>query len=255
PVAGSVEDMKGRVREIVEEYVSAPKQDRIPWRGMNANVPVQESQKSFSLPRTPEQRTQPEHNGGWQRPTLLQVFDTYILMPDADGYIVVDQHAAHERIQYEKVKRSFGRQGAGSQGLLVPEKIDLTAREASLAEGLIPELAAIGIEVEAFGGGSFLIRSKPLFMDKIDIKEVVLGLISEMEDSDLKAKAEELREKVYQLIACKSAVKANQRLHPEAMARLIQQLFECETPYACAHGRPTVIRYGANELEKLFKRK
>ena len=106
-----------------------------------------------------------------------------------------------------------------------------------------------------FGGGSFLIRSKPLFLDKVDIKEVVLGVIADMDESDIKGRVEDLREKVYQIIACKSAVKAGQRLHPEAMKRLVAQLFECEMPYTCAHGRPTVIRFGLSELEKMFKRK
>lgn len=185
----------------------------------------------------------------------VQVADSYIIIPAGDGYMVIDQHAAHERIQYEKVKASHGSLGPGTQGLLVPERLDLTAKEAALMDAVMPELAAIGIEVEHFGGTSFLIRSKPLFLDKVDIKEVVLGIISDLDVSDAKAGVEELREKVYQLMACKSAVKAGQRLHPEAMNRLVKQLFECEMPFTCAHGRPTAVKFGLTDLEKLFKRK
>ncbi len=185
----------------------------------------------------------------------MQVLDSYIIARSADGFILIDQHAAHERIQYEKVKARYGRQGEASQGLLVPERIELTAKEAALLEAVLPELKAIGIEAEAFGGGNFLIRSKPLFLDKSDIKEVVLGLAGELETADVKGRADELREKICKSVACKSAVKAGKKLHPHAMERLIEALFACEMPYTCAHGRPTVIKFGLNELEKMFKRK
>ncbi len=185
----------------------------------------------------------------------MQVLDSYIIARSADGFILIDQHAAHERIQYEKVKARYGRQGEASQGLLVPERIELTAKEAALLEAVLPELGALGIEAEAFGGGSFLIRSKPLFLDKADIKEVVLGIASELESADVKGRADELREKICKSVACKSAVKAGKKLHPHAMERLIEQLFACEMPFTCAHGRPTVIKFGLNELEKMFKRK
>ena len=92
-------------------------------------------------------------------------------------------------------------------------------------------------------------------MEKVDIKDLIQAILSDLETSGVRGKAEDLRESLYQTIACKAAVKAGQKLHPEAMARLIQQLFACGSPFTCAHGRPTVIKYSAGELEKLFKRK
>ncbi len=246
----------GTVREIPVQFASH-------YEGWN-HVPVfypspfgrgagGEGERQERMPLRAERSFAPSPESFHEFP--MQVLDSYIIAKSADGFILIDQHAAHERVQYEKVKARFGRQGEASQGLLVPERIELTAKEAALLEAVLPELKALGIEAEAFGGGSFLIRSKPLFLDKADIKEVVLGLVSELESSDVKGKADELREKICKSVACKSAVKAGKKLHPHAMERLMEQLFACEIPYTCAHGRPTAIKFGLNELEKLFKRK
>ena len=244
-----------RVREATEAYVS--RTDTHP----SAYFPTREPhQEAFSLPRPvyrpaqhdTDRTAEPEPH---HRRNLMQVADSYIVVPEADGYLLIDQHAAHERIQYERVKAAHANK-TGSQGLLVPERLDLTPREAAVMEGIITELNEAGIEVEAFGGGSYLIRSKPLFMEKADVKEVVIGVLSEISEAGgAKGKVEEVRERVYQMIACKAAVKAGRRLHPEAMERLVTQLFSCEMPYTCAHGRPTVVKYSLTEIEKLFKRK
>jgi DNA mismatch repair protein MutL len=185
----------------------------------------------------------------------MQVADSYILVSAADGYIIIDQHAAHERIQYDRIKKSHGSSGQMSQGLLVPETIELTPKEAALMDSILPRLTEMGIDVEHFGGTSYVIRSKPLFIEKADVREVVMGVLSELMDEGAPSNVDELTDRVYQLMACKSAVKAGQRLHPEAMARLIRQLFECDMPYTCAHGRPTAIKVDVSELEKMFKRK
>jgi len=248
---------KDRVREAVDTYMSTTEGKRDFWP-RSEYAPRQESlvlPRGKSAPSDPERHEHAVSPAAPQYPQALQVADSYIIIPADDGYMVIDQHAAHERVQYEKVKAGYGKKGPGSQGLLVPEKLDLSAKEAALMEGILPELNAIGIEAESFGGGSFLIRSRPLFLGNSDIKEVVLGILSDMDESDVKGKVEDLREKVYQLMACKSAVKAGQRLHPEAINRLIRQLFDCEMPYTCAHGRPTVVKFGMGELEKMFKRK
>lgn len=254
---GVGETYREGIRDAVGSYMSGlhRQDDRYVGRYQE---PVQRTMKLSSgtrpAPAAPEQG---ERAGYPHYPASqpVQIADSYIILPSDDGYILIDQHAAHERVQYEKVKASHGKTGPGTQGLLVPERLDLTAKEAALMDAVMPELKAIGIEVEHFGGTSFLIRSKPLFLDKADIKEVVLGIISDLDVSDAKAGVEEFREKVYQLMACKSAVKAGQRLHPEAMTRLVKQLFECEMPYTCAHGRPTAVKFGLADLEKLFKRK
>ncbi|HLB25155.1 MAG TPA: hypothetical protein VJM83_02380, partial [Nitrospirota bacterium] len=251
-------DNREGVREAVESYIADARPDRFSHFAGRDHQPTQERMR---LPQEWRDRPDAAHapetaSSAYTHfePYPMQVADSYIIVPSDEGYMVIDQHAAHERVQYEKVKARH-KDGAGSQGLLVPEGLDLTAKEAALMRGLVPELAATGIEVEDFGGGSFLIRSKPLFLEKADIKEIVLGILADVEDSDVRGKAEGLREKVFQLIACKSAVKAGVRLHPEAMKRLISQLFACEMPYTCAHGRPTVIKFSMSELEKMFKRK
>ncbi len=250
PDAG--EAWRERVRGAVESYMEngAGGQDRPYIHAPEAR------QQPMPLPRPgPAERRPTEPVQELPCKTAMQVADSYIIIPTEEGYMVIDQHAAHERIQYERVKKGFGKKGPGSQGLLVPERLTLAPREAALMDGIIGELNEIGIEVEHFGGTDYIIRSKPLFLEKSDVREVVLGILSEMDDADVSGGVEELREKVYQVMACKSAVKAGQRLHPEAMARLVRQLFECDMPFTCAHGRPTVISYGLSELERLFRRK
>ena len=242
----------GKVREAAAPF--APPSAWPPANYRDAeSFPVYERQERIALHT--ERNVHPEPEREFSREFPMQVMDSYIIARREDGFILIDQHAAHERVQYEKVKARFGKHGESSQGLLVPERIEITAKEAALLEAVLPELKELGIDAEPFGGGSFLIRSKPLFLEKADIKEVVLGLVSELESSDVKGKAEELREKICKSVACKSAVKAGKKLHPYAMERLIEQLFSCEMPYTCAHGRPTVIKFGLNELEKMFKRK
>ncbi len=245
----------GSVREAPAPF-APPSELALPltYRDIAESVPVYEHRQE-RIPLHTERNVHPEPEREFSREFPMQVMDSYIIARREDGFILIDQHAAHERVQYEKVKARFGKHGESSQGLLVPERIELTAKEAALLEAVLPELKELGIDAEPFGGGSFLIRSKPLFLEKTDIKEVVLGLVSELESADVKGKAEELREKICKSVACKSAVKAGKKLHPYAMERLVEQLFSCEMPYTCAHGRPTVIKFGLNELEKMFKRK
>lgn len=254
---GVAEPYREAVREAAEGFMSAAgrSQDRY---ARAYPEPVQRTMKLPGGTRPVSRDNEPVSGTGTPHhyhAQPVQVADSYIIIPAEDGYMVIDQHAAHERVQYEKVKASHGRLGAGSQGLLVPERLDLTARESALMEAVMPELVEMGIEVEAFGGTSYIIRSKPFFLEKSNIRDVVMGILAEMDDADVKAGVEELREKVYQLMACKSAVQAGQKLHPEAMNRLVRQLFDCEMPFTCAHGRPTAVKFGLADLEKLFKRK
>jgi DNA mismatch repair protein MutL len=244
----------GTVREASAPFAPPSGWPPVTYRDDAGSFPVYEHRQE-RIPLHTERNLHPEPEREMGREFPMQVLDSYIIARGEDGFILIDQHAAHERVQYEKVKARFGKHGESSQGLLVPERIELTAKEAALLEAVLPELKELGIDAEPFGGGSFLIRSKPLFLEKADIKEVVLGLVSELESADVKGKAEELREKICKSVACKSAVKAGKKLHPYAMERLIEQLFACEMPYTCAHGRPTVIKFGLNELEKMFKRK
>jgi len=245
-----------RVREAVSDYVGAA--DR--RSAFFGKTPDAHTQERFRLPakKRPEPdaasidaATETRHDTG--RP--IQIADSYIIVPEEDGYMVIDQHAAHERIQYDRIKKTHGASGQMSQGLLVPVTLELSAKEAALMDSILPRLNDMGIEVEHFGGTSYVIRSKPLFLDKADVREVVTGVISELMDEGAPSNVDELTDRVFQLMACKSAVKAGQRLHPEAMLRLVKQLFECEMPYTCAHGRPTALKISVNELEKMFKRK
>jgi DNA mismatch repair ATPase MutL len=237
------------VREPRDTYISSSegKRDYYPTRDYSQSIP---KQQNFTLPRIQSERREwkpdeTRHHEPSGQSAPLQVADTYIVVPSEDG-MVIDQHAAHERISNEKVAR-HGKLGHGRRAL---SPYSLTHGKRGRADGGILELNDIGIEAEHFGGGSFLIRSKPLFMDKVDIKEASRSSLTSRRPTSRAGLRTCARR--YQLIACKSAVKAGQRLHPRRYCGSYSS-FECESPYTCAHGRPTVIKFGIVSWRKFSK--
>lgn len=167
---------------------------------------------------------------------------------------MIDQHAAHERINYEYYYELFGRPHEASQELLVPITLEFTPSEADLLKGRLPYLEQVGVYMEAFGGNTFLVRAYPHWFpsgeEKQIIDEMTEWVLSEKKSVDLA----KLREKSSTLCSCKASIKANQSLSKVEMEALLDRLSQCKIPYTCPHGRPIVISFSTYELEKLFKR-
>lgn len=183
------------------------------------------------------------------------VFATYILATDDVYFYIIDQHAAHERIYYEKFVTSYleeGYSGATSQLLAVGIVIDLTPQEETLIENKMRILQTLGFEIENFGPGSVIIRGVPDFMN---MEEAEIFARNVIEDTDENA---DIRNQIAidKLItkSCKSAVKANDYLTDEEVACLLNTLSNCKNPYSCPHGRPTIIKFSKYEMERMFKR-
>jgi DNA mismatch repair protein MutL len=181
-----------------------------------------------------------------------QVGGIYILAAAPDGeLIIIDQHAAHERIFYEQVSRSMAARHA--QELLVPAIIHRPPKDAAILRELVPVLAQEGVVIEDFGSGSFLVRAVPAVMGKIEGPELIDDLVSDLLSSD-PAHSVSDRERITRIIACRSAIKAGTVCTLEQCQRIVNQLRATQSPFTCPHGRPTMVRFSRAKLDEMFKR-
>jgi len=185
-----------------------------------------------------------------------QLHENYIVAQTEDGIVLVDQHAAHERLVYERFKAQMREGGVTSQGLLVPEIIDMNdVRAAALLEksALFQKL---GLEIEAFGQGSIAVRSTPAILTgKIDVHRLVNDIADELEDQDSSILLEEKLNAVLSTMACHGSVRSGRRLSIEEMNALLRKMEETENSGHCNHGRPTYISLSLKDIEKLFHRR
>ena len=189
------------------------------------------------------------------RPELLQVHNSFILAETRDGLIIVDQHAAHERILFERIIRRFDEETAAGQRLLFPLTLQLTKQEVDVVLSVSGLLRTLGFEVEPFGTDALLVQSVPSPHRYFDAERCLREMVDELtHGSDLMRSARNQNERVAMSFACKAAIKAGQSLSPEEMQELFDQLFATELPYHDIHGRPTVVRLGLTELERKFGR-
>jgi DNA mismatch repair protein MutL len=183
-----------------------------------------------------------------------QFRDMYILCESGDGLILIDQHAAHERILFEQLKNRFKDAKKTSQKLLIPETIDLGYREGKILERLIPDLNDLGLEMAPFGGDTFVVKAVPLLLKNKEIKPLVIDMVEKIAQIGFTSGMEEVLDQCLELMACHGAIRANQRLSDKEIEKLLHQLDACDQPSNCPHGRPTWIRWSFKDLEKLFKR-
>jgi len=192
---------------------------------------------------------------GVPRARLFQVLRTYIFAEARDGLIIVDQHSAHERILYERLMRAFSAGGQESQRLLFPLTIRLTPAECDQVRELSGLLARSGFEVEDFGTDTVIVHATPNPHPYFDAERAFREMIRELtEGSELVRSARNQHERIAKTFACKSAIKAGQALSHAEMEELFDQLFATELPHHDVHGRPTIVRLSAGELERRFGR-
>jgi DNA mismatch repair protein MutL len=179
----------------------------------------------------------------------------YVLMENADGLVLVDQHAAHERILFEELRRRMEEQGVPTQKLLLPQTFDVPPRDADWIERNLSILQRMGIGIESFGPGTFKIDSLPSFLDVSDPAQFMRKVIDDLKSASNNASAMRLGEDMIAKSVCRHAVKANDPLRYPEVEKLIRDLLDCDLPYCCPHGRPTMIQISLVELEKKFGRK
>ena len=179
----------------------------------------------------------------------------YVLMENAEGLVLVDQHAAHERILFEELRRRMETRGVPSQRLLLPQVIELAPRDAEWVERNVATLQKMGLGVEEFGRHSFRLESLPPFLSGADPARLLQDVIDSLKSASNSSSPLRLGEEMIAKTVCRHAVKANDQLREPEVEKLIRDLLECELPYCCPHGRPTMIQISLGELEKKFGRK
>jgi DNA mismatch repair protein MutL len=179
----------------------------------------------------------------------------YVLIENASGLVLVDQHAAHERILFEQMLRRMQSQGVPSQKLLIPLTLHVGPRDADWLMNNRQTLEKAGIELESFGSGSFKIDALPTFLKAADPTQLIHDIIDDLQDTDAQNARMRLGEDMVAKTVCRHAVKANDALREPELQKLVEDLLACELPYCCPHGRPTMIQISYAELEKKFGRK
>ena len=182
-----------------------------------------------------------------------QVHKTYIISQTQEGFVVVDQHAAHERLTYEKMMENFGLHPQ-TQLLLMPEIVDLKPEEVTLLNTRAPELKELGWVIDPFGVDSVAVRELPALLDKTDIPKTIQDLVDTLRDFDDTVLLKDKMKDICARLACHGSVRAGRTLSLEEMNALLRQMEACGTSGQCIHGRPTYIELKLKDIEKLFNR-
>lgn len=246
-VAGNVKNTFVPTQAAAEE----PTQDKI-----NKLTESIASSAPVPLP-TPEPTASPVTNPwGFARENvrvLGQIFDTYILAESGETMIIADQHAAHERLKYEELKKDLAKNQVVSQLLLVPVTVELTANEYVVFEENAARFAEMGFEIEDFGGNTLLVRATPEALDTDELQSLIIELIDRFSDTGATIMTEKMERALY-TIACKAAVKANHKYSIKELETLLNAVLDLGNINTCPHGRPIIITMSKKELEKEFKR-
>ena len=183
-----------------------------------------------------------------------QVFDTYWLIQFEDKLFIIDQHAAHEKVKYERLMKQFHEKSVISQRLMPPIIVSLTGQEESILHTYEDAFAQLGFEIEAFGGNEYALRSVPVDLYGCSERELFLAVLDELsQETGNRGSFQVIEEKIASM-SCKAAVKGNNRLSIQEAEQLIDELLTLDNPYNCPHGRPTIIIMTETDLEKKFKR-
>jgi DNA mismatch repair protein MutL len=185
---------------------------------------------------------------------FLQVHDSYIVEQTEDGFIIIDQHALHERILYERLHDRIQNSKLESQRLLVPESIEVTDAQVDVIKTNAELIEKLGIELVPFGPRVYAIQAFPTLLARAEIADFVRDLIDLLTDKGVSFDAERLLDEVLNMAACKAAIKAGQRLSDSEIAQLLADRQRVEYSDRCPHGRPTTIKFSLSDLEKQFKR-
>jgi DNA mismatch repair protein MutL len=184
-----------------------------------------------------------------------QVHETYIVAETEDGLVVVDQHAAHERLVYERMKQALAGSGVERQVLLIPEVVELPGDRAERLLARAEELKSLGLLVEPFGAGAVAVRETPALLGAVDARALVGDLAEEIAELGEHLALKEKLAEVCGTMACHGSVRAGRRLNVEEMNALLRQMERTPNSGQCNHGRPTYVELKRADIERLFGRR
>lgn len=184
---------------------------------------------------------------------IVQLKNSYILAQSAEEFYLIDQHAAHERILYEEVKARLDGADATAQKLLFPETVEFSPEEEEVVEEHIEDIRRVGFDIRKFGERTYVVEAVPALLREGAKQALLAEIVDEI--IELRSKSEDMRHVIAASVACKAALKAGDRLNDDEVDSLIRRLFETRMPFACPHGRPTMIRLSWEEIERRFLRR
>ncbi len=184
-----------------------------------------------------------------------QLHETYVIAQTADGIVIVDQHAAHERLVYERMKRALESGGVARQPLLIPEIVELDPAEVDRVASRAGELAELGLVVEAFGPDAVMVRELPAVLGLADAKGLIRDLADDIAETGNALSLKERLEEISGTLACHTSVRAGRRLSAEEMNALLREMEATPHSGQCNHGRPTYVELKLSDIERLFGRR
>jgi len=239
--------------------------------GNYANAPprpsaglYQQAQQQYApLPELDQAPTARNYDGIEEAPTADhplgvargQLHETYIVAQTEDGIVIVDQHAAHERLVEERIKADIAEQGVRRQGLLIPEVVEMDEISAHHLTSRADELAELGLVLEAFGEGSVVVRETPALLGEVNVKGLLRDLADDLAEADEAIALKSRIGEVCATMACHGSVRAGRRLNAEEMNALLREMEATPHSGQCAHGRPTYVELKLADIEKLFGRR
>jgi DNA mismatch repair protein MutL len=172
-----------------------------------------------------------------------------------DGIVLIDQHAAHERLVYERLKRQRAESGIARQALLVPAVVDMEAGDVARIVAAADDLAELGLVVESFGPGAVLVREMPALLQNADARRLLQNIADHLAEDDSAGALQRSLDKVLATLACHNSVRAGRRLNAEEMNALLREMEATPGSGQCNHGRPTYVELKLADIERLFKRR
>lgn len=235
------------VKKAIQSESAKVKDSHSGYDGGGQEVPVSGTQMSFADIPLLSKEAKPKHR------IIGQVFRTYWMVEFEDKLFFVDQHAAHEKVMYEKLKKNLEEKTIDQQMVAPPIILSFNIKEKEKYLMCQDAFAALGYQIEEFGGGAYCIRAVPANLYGIDQQDLFIELLDQIEEGSHRLNLEMITDRLATM-ACKAAVKGNQSMSVQEMDSLMDQLLQLDNPYQCPHGRPTIISITKYELEKKFKR-
>lgn len=252
------EQQKDRIKNTVRETSTYSEKPDIPLTPSVQKKPISrderqiQSEKPAQLNFFEEKLLKREVKAEYR--LIGQVFDTYWLVQFQENLYIIDQHAAHERVLYERTLKEMKNREFTSQYLSPPIILSLTMQEEAVLKDHLERFERIGFEIEPFGGDEYAVRAVPDNLFSIAKKELLIEMLDSLADGLTTSMTPDLIDEKVASMSCKAAVKGNRRLSAQEVDTLIGELLTLENPYHCPHGRPTIIAMSKRELEKKFKR-
>ena len=236
----------GATDEITQTLPSSDHQESLDFN----DTTLKKVDQSFAAQSEPAHQITPTEQ---RRAALWQIHNKYIFVPIENGVMIVDQHAAHERVLYERAVIRFDQVNTKSQQLLFPHTIELTAGDAALVHQLSPLLESLGFSLKMFGKTTVIVEGVPIDVKPGKEGTILQDVLDLFKEDEQKLKLEP-REQLAKSYSCKAAVKAGDPLNDSEMRSLLDQLFATQIPYSCPHGRPVIVKLSLSELDRRFGR-